>query len=55
MTYQILFTRGRGVCATEYVTADSYREAWVKGDCMAVYPERVLDVIPCSNEWWEDA
>lgn len=49
MLYQIQFTRGRVVSACEYVQADNINEAWVKGECMAVYPERVKDVYPCLN------
>lgn len=48
MLYQINFARGRDISATEYVHADSFDEAWCKGDCMAVYPEHVADVFPCS-------
>ena len=46
MLYQINYNRGYNtpVCATEYVHADSTDEAWVKGDCMAQYPEQVSGV-----------
>jgi len=46
MLYQINYNRGYNtpVCATEYVHADSTDEAWVKGDCMAQYPEQVSTV-----------
>lgn len=48
MLYQIDFSRGRYISATEYVHADSYDEAWIKGDCLAVYPEHVADVRPVT-------
>jgi transcription initiation factor TFIIIB Brf1 subunit/transcription initiation factor TFIIB len=51
MLYQVNYNRGYNtpVCATEYVHADSYKEAWVMGDCKAVYPEQVFDVYPINN------
>ena len=52
MLYQVNYNRGYNtpVCATEYVHADSYDEAWVMGDCAAVYPEKVFDVYPINND-----
>ena len=51
MQYQINYNRGYNtpVCATEYTYADSFNEAWVKGDCMAQYPEQVCDVYPVNT------
>ena len=51
MLYQVNYNRGYNtpVCATEYVHADSYDEAWVMGDCKAMYPERVFDVYPIKD------
>ena len=51
MQYQINYNRGYNtpVCATEYAYADSFDEAWVKGDCMAQYPEQVCDVYPVNT------
>jgi hypothetical protein len=52
MLYQVNYNRGYNtpVCATEYVHADSHDEAWVMGDCKAMYPERVFDVYPIKDE-----
>jgi hypothetical protein len=52
MQYQINYNRGFNtpVCATEYTYADSFDEAWVKGDCMAQYPEQVCNVFPIIND-----
>ena len=54
MLYQVNYNRGYNtpVCATEYVHADSYDEAWVMGDCKAMYPEQVFDVYPINENWW---
>jgi len=51
MLYQVNYNRGYNtpVCATEYVHADSYDEAWVMGDCKAMYPEQVFDVYPINE------
>lgn len=51
MQFQINYNRGYNtpVCATEYTYADSFDEAWVKGDCMAQYPEQVCDVFPVNT------
>ena len=51
MIYQVNYNRGYNtpVCATEYVHADSHDEAWVMGDCKAMYPERVFDVYPIKD------
>ena len=46
MEYQINYTKGRDICATEYITARSVMEAWSKGDARAQGRERVLDVVP---------
>ena len=46
MEYQINYTNGRDICATEYITARSVMEAWSKGDARAQGRERVLDVVP---------
>jgi hypothetical protein len=46
MQYQILYTKGRDICACEYITARSVMEAWSKGDARAQGRERVLDVVP---------
>ena len=52
MLYQVNYNRGYNtpICATEYTYADSFDEAWVKGDCMAQYPEQVCDVFPINND-----
>ena len=52
MQFQINYNRGYNtpVCATEYTHADSCDEAWVKGDCMAQYPEKVCGVYPINND-----
>jgi hypothetical protein len=49
MQYQILYTKGRDICACEYITARSVMEAWSKGDARAQGRERVLDVVPMTN------
>ena len=52
MLYQINYNRGynTSICATEYTHADSYDEAWVKGNALAQYPEKVCDVFPVNND-----
>lgn len=54
MRYQILYTRGDAskpgdICACEYVTAQTYMDAWCKGTALAVGHERVADVIPLNQ------
>ena len=49
MQYQILYTKGRDICACEYITARSVMDAWSKGDARAQGRERVLDVVPMTN------
>ena len=51
MYFQINYNRGYNtpICATEYTHADSFDEAWVKGDCMAQYPEQVCNVFPVNT------
>jgi hypothetical protein len=49
MQYQVLYTKGRDVCACEYVTARSHMEAWDKGTARAQGHERVLDVVPMNT------
>jgi len=49
MLYQVHYTKGRDICATEYITARSVMQAWSIGDARAQGRERVLDVIPMTN------
>ena len=49
MQYQILYTKGRDICACEYITARSVMEAWSKGDARAQGRERVHSVYSMTN------
>ena len=49
MEYQINYTNGRDICATEYITARSHMEAWSKGSARAQGRERVHSVYPMTN------
>ena len=53
MEYQINYTRGRDICASEYITARSHMEAWSKGTSRAQGRERVHSVYPMSNIYVE--
>lgn len=49
MMYQILYTKGRDVCACDYIQARSVMQAWDMGTAKAQPHERVLDVVPMTN------
>ena len=49
MMYQILYTKGRDVCACDYIQARSVMQAWDIGTAKAQGHERVLDVVPMTN------
>ena len=49
MEYQINYTNGRDICATEYITARSHMEAWSKGSARAQGRERIHSVYPMTN------
>jgi hypothetical protein len=49
MEYQINYTNGRDICATEYLTARSVMEAWSKGSARAQGRERVHSVYPMTS------
>ena len=53
MEYQINYTKGRDICASEYITARSHMEAWSKGSARAQGRERVHSVYPMSNIYVE--
>ena len=53
MEYQINYTNGRDICATEYITARSHMEAWSKGSARAQGRERVHSVYPMTNTYKE--
>ena len=53
MEYQINYTNGRDICATEYITARSHMEAWSKGSSRAQGRERVHSVYPMTNTYKE--
>jgi hypothetical protein len=53
MEYQINYTNGRDICASEYITARSHMEAWSKGTSRAQGRERVHSVYPMSNIYVE--
>jgi hypothetical protein len=52
MIYQVNYNRGHNtcVCATEYVDAKTYDEAYRLGMGRAVYPEKVFDVFPIHED-----
>jgi hypothetical protein len=49
MKYQILYTKGRDVCACDYIDARSIMQAWDIGTAKAQPHERVLDVVPINT------
>lgn len=49
MKYQILYTKGRDVCACDYIDARSVMQAWDIGTAKAQPHERVLDVVPVNT------
>lgn len=49
MMYQILYTKGRDVCACDYIQARSVMQAWDIGTAKAQGRERVLDVVPMNT------
>ena len=49
MMYQILYTKGRDVCACDYIQARSVMQAWDIGTAKAQGRERVLDVVPMTH------
>ena len=53
MEYQINYTNGRDICATEYINARSHMEAWSKGSARAQGRERVHSVYPMTNIYKE--
>jgi hypothetical protein len=53
MEYQINYTNGRDICATDYITARSHMEAWSKGTSRAQGRERVHSVYPMTNTYKE--
>jgi len=53
MEYQINYTKGRDICATDYLTARSVMEAWSKGSARAQGRERVHSVYPMTNIYKE--
>ena len=53
MEYQINYTKGRDICATDYLTARSMMEAWSKGSARAQGRERVHSVYPMTNTYKE--
>jgi hypothetical protein len=55
MEYQINYTRGRDICASEYINARSHMEAWSQGiHARAQGRERVHSVYPMSNIYFEE-
>jgi len=53
MEYQINYTKGRDICASEYINARSHMEAWSKGSARAQGRERVHSVYPMTNTYKE--
>jgi hypothetical protein len=54
MEYQINYTKGRDICASEYITARSHMEAWSKGSCRAQGRERVHSVYPMNMQTYKE-
>ena len=54
MEYQINYTKGRDICATDYITARSHMEAWSKGSARAQGRERVHSVYPMNMQTYKE-
>ena len=54
MEYQINYTNGRDICATEYINARSHMEAWSKGSARAQGRERVHSVYPMNMQTYKE-
>ena len=54
MEYQINYTKGRDICASEYLTARSMMEAWSKGSARAQGRERVHSVYPMNMQTYKE-
>jgi len=54
MEYQINYTNGRDICATEYINARSHMEAWSKGSARAQGRERVHSVYPMNMKTYKE-